>query len=197
MAPSTRPTLHRAVGALAAGVAVTTLAGCGSGNDDAPAPASKAVPAAQVADTIATKLTAKVGRAPESVTCPSDLPSRKGATMTCLLNADGGENRVIVTVGDVGEDAATRFTFSVLPRTAVGVDAATVAATITSKLVEKTGQRPEKVSCPRDLPASKGAVITCVLTAADGDLDVKVTVTSVGADDRTEFDFEVLKPAKP
>lgn len=69
-----------------------------------------------------------------------------------------------------------------------------VAATVKTKLTEQSGQTPEDVTCPEDLPSKKGAEITCVLTASDGQLDVKVTVTSV-KDGTTNFDIEVLPPA--
>lgn len=60
-----------------------------------------AVPATDVADQISQQLTAEVGQAPDSVTCPGDLPAQVGATLTCQLTAGQDQLPVMVTVTSV------------------------------------------------------------------------------------------------
>ncbi len=54
-----------------------------------------------VAQQISDQLAAQVGTAPDSVTCPSDLPAEVGATITCELTADGQTLPVTATVTTV------------------------------------------------------------------------------------------------
>ena len=63
---------------------------------------TSSVSAEDVAAQISTQLEAQVGTAPDSVTCPSDLPGRGvGATVTCELTADGQTPPVTATVTSV------------------------------------------------------------------------------------------------
>jgi hypothetical protein len=56
-----------------------------------------------VASKLSEQLTEKVGRKPDSVTCPDNLKGTQGATLRCDLK-DGGETYgVTVTVTDVGD----------------------------------------------------------------------------------------------
>lgn len=74
------------------GVALTAgLTACGSA----------AVPAVDVQTQISEQLAAQVGQAPDSVTCPGDLPAEVGATMTCELTAGKDQLPVMVTVTSV------------------------------------------------------------------------------------------------
>ena len=62
-------------------VAALAIVGCGG---------SREVHSSDVAHKVKSALTAKVGKAPKSVTCPHDLDARVGATLTCKLTADDG-----------------------------------------------------------------------------------------------------------
>lgn len=71
-----------------------------------------------------------------------------------------------------------------------------VEARAEEALEERSGVRPE-ITCPKDLPATVGARMTCTLTAG-GDptqYDVEVTVSSV-EDDRVRFDIDVDREPK-
>jgi ABC-type glycerol-3-phosphate transport system substrate-binding protein len=54
-----------------------------------------------VAKEISTQLEQQVGRAPESVTCPDDLPGEIGTSIRCELDDSGQTFGVTVTVTDV------------------------------------------------------------------------------------------------
>ena len=77
----------------AALVALAALAGCG---DSTPT-----VEQSKVEDTISSQLEAKVGTAPDDVSCPDDLEGKKGTTMRCTLTAGDDELGVTVTVTSV------------------------------------------------------------------------------------------------
>jgi len=55
-----------------------------------------------------------------------------------------------------------------------------VANWIAAEVTRGTGERPDWVACPEDLPAKEGSVIRCVFTAAGG-TQSGVTVTSRGS----------------
>ncbi|MCV7255199.1 DUF4333 domain-containing protein [Mycolicibacterium fluoranthenivorans] len=65
-----------------------------------------------VAEQISEQLTQQVGRAPESVTCPSDLKGDKGATLQCELTDSGETYGVTVTVTSV-KGGDVKFDFKV------------------------------------------------------------------------------------
>lgn len=65
-----------------------------------------------------------------------------------------------------------------------------LAETIGRRLEQKVGQRPDEVTCPRELPAEVGASVKCELTAGGTALDVTTSVTSVDGGD-VKFDIEV------
>lgn len=54
-----------------------------------------------VAKTISSQLKQEVGRAPESVSCPTDLKGEVGATVRCKLDDDGDTYGVTATVTKV------------------------------------------------------------------------------------------------
>lgn len=56
---------------------------------------------ADVEKQITTQLTAQVGKAPDSVTCPSDLTAEVGATLVCTLTSAGSTDNVNVKVTSV------------------------------------------------------------------------------------------------
>lgn len=65
-----------------------------------------------VAEQISEQLTKQVGRAPESVTCPSDLKGDKGETLQCELTDSGETYGVTVTVTSV-KGGDVKFDFKV------------------------------------------------------------------------------------
>ena len=54
-----------------------------------------------VASKLSDQLTEKVGRKPDSVTCPDNLKGTQGATLRCELKDEGQTYGVTVTVSDV------------------------------------------------------------------------------------------------
>ena len=71
-----------------------------------------------------------------------------------------------------------------------------VATKAEEALEERSGVRPE-ITCPKDLPATVGARMTCTLTAGGDptEYDVEVTVRSV-EDQRVLFDIDVDREPK-
>jgi hypothetical protein len=67
---------------------------------------------AQVAQEISDKVAEQVGRTPDSVTCPANLPGKVGATLECDLVGDGQTYGVAVTVTSV-EGTNVKFDFKV------------------------------------------------------------------------------------
>ncbi len=63
-----------------------------------------------------------------------------------------------------------------------------VASQITSKMTDAAGNKPDKVSCPGDLPAKVGAQLNCEMKVKDQTFNVNVTVTSVDGDN-VKFDM--------
>lgn len=80
--------MKKSVWLLVGGAVMAGLTACGSAS----------VPAVDVQNQISEQLAAQVGQAPDSVTCPGDLPAEVGATMTCELTAGTDELPVMVTV---------------------------------------------------------------------------------------------------
>ena len=72
---------------------LVVLAGCGD-----PTPAVKQ---AELEDKISSILEAKVGTAPDDISCPGDLEGAKGTTMRCTLTAGADRLGVSVTVTSV------------------------------------------------------------------------------------------------
>ncbi|MCU1343919.1 MAG: hypothetical protein JWL70_185 [Acidimicrobiia bacterium] len=82
---------HRIVPFIAAGVAgASLLAGCGGG--------TKKVARAEVESKSATQLAASVGQATPKVTCPGDLTAKVGATLECVLVAQGDSTQLPVHI---------------------------------------------------------------------------------------------------
>lgn len=63
--------------------------------------ASAAVSAADVQQMITDQLTPKLGVAPDSVVCPTDLATDMGASVTCQVTAGGETHGVTVTVSSL------------------------------------------------------------------------------------------------
>ena len=73
---------------------------------------------------------------------------------------------------------------------ASAVDSSEVEKQISSQLEKQIGQAPDKVDCPNDLDAEKGAEERCTLTADGQDYGVSVKVTKVDGND-VSFDIAV------
>jgi hypothetical protein len=58
------------------------LAACGAGE--------KVLPKSDVEQSAQRQLTATVGQAPKSISCPGDMKAKVGETMRCTLTADDG-----------------------------------------------------------------------------------------------------------
>ncbi|MFC7327414.1 DUF4333 domain-containing protein [Marinactinospora rubrisoli] len=61
-----------------------------------------------VANEVARQLETEVGRMPDDVTCPENLPAEVGASVRCELTADGQTYGVTVTATEV-EGTNVRF----------------------------------------------------------------------------------------
>lgn len=60
-------------------------------------------------------------------------------------------------------------------------------------LEQKTGQRPDDISCPGDLTGKVGTKMTCTLTAGSDKLNLDISVTSVDGSD-VKFNAQVITP---
>jgi hypothetical protein len=70
------------------------------------------------------------------------------------------------------------------------VDKNQVASTISDKLNEQAGRKPDSVTCPDNLKGAEGATLRCQL--ADGAQKYGVTVTVTGVDAGTvNFNIQV------
>ena len=70
------------------------------------------------------------------------------------------------------------------------VDKNDVANTVSSKMNDKTGHKPDSVTCPDNLKGVEGATLRCQLTDGNEKYGVTVTVTNVDAGN-VNFDFKV------
>lgn len=86
--------MSRTIGALAALLLVPALGGCGSGV----AP----IEPADLAAEISARMEEEVGIAP-AVECPSQLPARVGATVTCTITASEAVTTALVVHATVTE----------------------------------------------------------------------------------------------
>lgn len=86
--------MRRLIGSVVLGfAAAATAAACSVGG--------LTVSKDDVAKEISTQLEQEVGRAPESVTCPSDLKGEVGATLRCELDDSGETYGVTATVNKI------------------------------------------------------------------------------------------------
>ncbi|MGQ0481857.1 MAG: DUF4333 domain-containing protein [Pseudonocardia sp.] len=72
------------------------------------------------------------------------------------------------------------------------VSEAQVEQTLSDRLQEIVGQRPEAIDCPDELDGVVGTALRCALTAGSQRYPVDVTVTSVEGE-QINFDFEVAE----
>lgn len=59
------------------------------------------------------------------------------------------------------------------------LDAADVEARVSEQFQAQTGEAPDSVDCPEDLPAEQGAEIGCEVVMAGQPLGITVTVSSI------------------
>ncbi|WP_105566723.1 DUF4333 domain-containing protein [Microbacterium halophytorum] len=77
---------------------------------------------------------------------------------------------------------------------ASAVPAADVEAQISQVIEGETGNAPDGVSCPEDLPGEEGAEMTCEITVDGTTVDATITVTSA---DGSDVNFDVLVDQLP
>ena len=78
------------IGAILAAVALG-VSGCGT----------PSVPKEEVAKQISAALTKQTGTAPQSVTCPENLPGTVGASVKCTVVGPGGSTVIVAKVAKV------------------------------------------------------------------------------------------------
>jgi hypothetical protein len=76
------------------------------------------------------------------------------------------------------------------------VDRAQVEQKVRDGLTKSVGEQAPKASCPKDLPAEKGATIRCSMDFPDGRLGISVKVTSV-KDGDAKFDIQADQKLQP
>jgi predicted thioesterase len=137
----------------------------------------------QVQQLITAKMSDSSGNKPDSVTCPGDLTGRVGAEVNCQMKIKGTSYNVNATVSSVNGNEIT-------PDIVETVDKNQVANTISQKLTEQVGRKPDSVTCPDNLKGAEGATLRCQLTDGSQTFGVNVTVTAVqGAD--VNFNIQV------
>jgi len=109
---------------------------------------SHSVSKGDVAGQITSKMTDAAGNKPDSVTCPGDLPAKVGAQLNCEMKVKNQVFNVNVTVTSVnGNDVK----FDMVEM----VDKNQVASVISDKLTQQVGKKPDSVTCPDNLKASR------------------------------------------
>ena len=135
---------------------------------------SHAVSKSDVENQIGTKMTDAAGNKPSSVTCPSDLDAKVGTQVNCTMKVKDQTYGVNVTVTS-GNGSDVKFDM------VETVDKNQVANTISDKLTEQAGRKPDSVTCPDNLKGAEGATLRCQLTDGNQKFGVNVTVTNVDA----------------
>ena len=179
-----------------AALAVSTLAlgACGS---------EPTIPTGELEERVAALLQEETGNTPDEVSCPDELPARKGESVRCTYRMLGYEVGASVTVRDEPDGDSVRLDIQVddepisgpgSPRSgapAPTISAEEVARKASDALTESVGQTPDSVECPDDLPATVGARTRCTLTHGGDSLGVTVEVTSVDDDGDYHLDVQV------
>jgi predicted thioesterase len=129
---------------------------------------------AQIAQQISAKMTDAAGNKPDTVNCPGDLLGKVGSQLNCEMKAKGATYNVNVTVTSVN---GSNVLFDMVET----VDKNQVAATISDKLTEQVGRKPDSVTCPDNLKGVEGATLRCQLADGTQHFGVNVTVTDVDA----------------
>ncbi len=174
---------------LVSGAAAGLMAGFGACSCSVSVGGPKAVSKSDVAEQITSKMTDAAGNRPNSVTCPGDLPAKVGAQLNCEMKVKDQTFNVNVTVTSVnGSDVK----FDMVET----VDKNQVARTISDRLTQQVGVRPDEVSCPDNLKGVQGATLRCQLVDGSKKYGISVTVTDVDAGD-VNFDFKVDDHPEP
>jgi hypothetical protein len=167
---------------LVSGAAAGLMAGFGACSCSVSVGGPKAVSKSDVAEQITSKWT-DAGHKPDSVTCPHDLPAKVGSELNCEMKVKDQPYNVNVTVTSV---EGRKVNFDMVET----VDKDKVARIISNKLAQKTGVRPDEVTCPDNLKGVEGATLRCQLIDGSKKYGVNVTVKSVQPGD-VSFDFKV------
>lgn len=150
---------------------------------------SHAVSKSDVAGQITAKMTDAAGNKPDSVNCPNDLPAKVGAQLNCEMKVKNQTFNVNVTVTSVnGNDVK----FDMVET----IDKNQVASTISNRLAQQVGRKPDSVTCPDNLKGVQGATLRCQLVDGTDKYGIAVTVTNVDAGD-VNFDFKVDDHPEP
>ncbi len=156
--------------AAVAGLALTSLAGCGTttiDTDKAESAISKAVTEQAVA---------KV----RSVTCPKGKEAKKGGTFTCaVVGTDGSTGNALVTMKDDNGSVSISAPF-IHPRD--------IETGVAAGIEKQAGRRGVTVTCPEIIPGKAGAKTTCQAVAGGDKATVAVTQTN----GKGGFDYKVL-----
>lgn len=131
-------------------VAALVLAGCGGGisTDD-------------VESDITSRLGAQVGAGVQDVQCPDTIPSKQGATFTCMAFVKGGAPiEVPVTVG-----AGATFEWRVEATSRAGAD---VVAKVQPQMRSELNDSGLKLTCPDTTVVVEGGTIDCTAVDSQG-----------------------------
>lgn len=70
-----------------------------------------------------------------------------------------------------------------------------LAQVLTDEIVRRTGQRPDLIRCPSDLPRTTGASVSCELIQAGQRMGtVTATINDQG---RVRYDYDIAVPTPP
>jgi uncharacterized protein DUF4333 len=155
--------------ALCAGCSASVCAGSGCGIDTAKAQSS-----------VKSLVASATGADVTSVSCPSKVAFKKGASFTCIATgADGTTAPILLTQ----TDAKGNVHISAPDLVHTGGDAKLIASGLTSKL-----KFTVTVKCPDLVTAHKGTTFDCVASHGTETQKVLVTVT----DDQGSIDYRTV-----
>ena len=170
--------MHR--GALAVALAVASLvAACGDDSDE-DEPAATAAPAASVdTATIEQQIERRLSGTTTQITevsCPADVPAKKGATFDCKTKIEGdGTATVVVTQ----VDGKSSYTYAYKPGT-LKVPGSSVEPVV-QKDLEADGVDVTAVNCPDTIVVKADSPVTCTAATASGaQIDVTFAFTAEG-----------------
>jgi hypothetical protein len=162
--PDARPTrIKPLTTALGLGVAVVLAAGCGQNVLDAN----------EVSGEIAAQIERLTGADVASVSCPTDVEAKAGATFTCTVNGADGTS-LTIDVEQTSDEGALAFEAPILPTTE------------TEEIIAKDIGSGATVDCPELVLAKADATFSCELGGTQSG-SVEVTLT----DDAGGFEYEI------
>jgi hypothetical protein len=170
-------TLVRASAVISA-LAALGLAGAGCSTE-------KVVDKKDVQNTVSSNLEKNLGQKPDSVTCPSDLKGKVGATLDCQAKTAGVSFTVSLKVTSVdGDTVHYDVNYPHMERDKV-------AAQINSRFTDRLGKPLDSVTCPGGLLGVVGATLDCQAKAGGVTFTAPVKVTGVDGD-TVNFDVNVI-----